>query len=53
MMPRLLLIATLFNGFFMTFDIVYAGMITGAVKFVDNLVLLYKLKPRWAKTINW
>src|SRR6188768_905328 len=37
MMPRLLLIATLFNGFFMGFDIVYAGMITGEVKFVDNL----------------
>ncbi len=37
MMLRLVLLATLFNTFFMTFDIIYAGTITGEVKFVDSL----------------
>jgi hypothetical protein len=37
MMPKLLLLATLFGSLFTTFDIAYAGMITGEVKFVDNL----------------
>jgi hypothetical protein len=36
MTPRLLLLATLFNAFVPTFDIIYAGTITGEVKFVES-----------------
>ena len=36
MMPRLLLLATLLNTFFTTFDIIHAGMVTGEVKLVDS-----------------
>ena len=36
MMPRLLLLATLLNTFFTTFDIIHAGMVTGEVKLADG-----------------
>jgi hypothetical protein len=37
MMPKLLLLATLFDTLFLTFATAYAGIITGEVKFIDNL----------------
>ena len=44
MMPRLLLLTTLFSMFFSTANLIRAGTITGEVKFVDSLPKLVPIK---------
>jgi hypothetical protein len=44
MTPRLLLLAALFNVFFINFNIIHAGTIAGEVKFVDNPPRLLPIK---------